>query len=285
LAYVALKVGTVGPLPSSQDGDIVESWSDFHTHACYADQIRNVSKAPKNADGLTLKTSIAYRYMDATCKIKQTRTGKRTVQYHDRKTGEITTATIDTLPALTASELVKPMHTLFGSVNRWTWFGGGRLLTPDAELDLLWNLIEGDTAHRRNAAEYQIPPWALNDNTLRRYFVRPVDGNPTREQCNLLKDPHWEDDPDWTPRSVTERKVLIRQQRRFLDYENDLAGLRIEDVRDVAKVIRSNAPIPFASVKRKRDVSDDHKRKMRRRSAGQDTKPVVRRFEREEVPA
>ncbi len=196
----------------------------------------------------------------------------------NRKTGEVDIKTFDSagdLRALLRTQAECPGHGIYGRLGREVIFY--RQSSDTVSVDLAWDIIEARTAHRRSERKFKRPPWAGRE--LTDHLIRPTTAPINSQEANDASRPHFEPDPD-----DPDARVLVRKRRGFIEIENHLGSLRLEDVRDRTKEIDTDDPVDISAGRRKVDVSDDHIRTCRDRKNGTVPMPPFDEWAREEVP-
>lgn len=168
MAELILKVGAFSPDHSYQDGDIVVAPNDRQIGSIHISHICDVRKAGFNSDGLR-PDSLAARQQQETYQYRFDRVGEKVVLRTELATG--TTELLSDTPnergeAIDVSGYIArrkshPAHRIFGVAGSEFWFGG-RVDTSRPKIDLVWDLIEGDTSFRR-ADHKKFPLGAIDE--------------------------------------------------------------------------------------------------------------------------
>lgn len=138
-----------------------------------------------------------------------------------------------------------PNNKMFGSPGAEVWYGG-RVEAPSAVLARLWDRIEGDSPHRRDARRFK--HWPFSDIELRGWLVLPTDDfdddDRTEFEAPLIND----DDP--------ENPVVEKFRANKIEWEHPqvLRGLPAARVRDRSRLIelRDEEPLDGRNLRRRK---------------------------------
>lgn len=146
MAELLLKVGTVGPDPRYQDGDIVCAWNDRMVSQRH---LSILSHPRRLAPGHRLVDSNTFDYCAALCKYKFERISRTEVRRTDRDdilAIEVFSATPNIkgeqihLEEFISRRLKHNNHRIFGTPGSEIWFGGNRDYST-VRLDTIWDAI------------------------------------------------------------------------------------------------------------------------------------------------
>lgn len=178
MAELLLKVGTVGPDPLYQDGDIVCAFNQKRIKHVHAQHICHIKNFGFNIFKLRAADTLAKVYHEKIYKYKFERISAR----------EIRRTNLDTLEEEIFSNVpnskgeyihVKDFinhqkrsnnHKIFGTAGNEFWYGGTRTPTDSALIDI-WTEIESRTAYR----EINFPNWPLSKTELKNFRAIKVD--------------------------------------------------------------------------------------------------------------
>lgn len=149
-----LKIGTVGPDPAYQDGDIVIAQNRRRVRHIHADELCHPRLAERGAGARISLDSLARRMNDELYQYRNERIGPLTIARYNLFAGgdpDIITAPDIDVPAFVARRLaVGPtQQKIFGAEGAEVWYGGHMRLT-NADLDRVWAKIEEHSAHRES---------------------------------------------------------------------------------------------------------------------------------------
>ena len=234
-----------------EDGDVVLAPNDRATLACHASRISNVRATGFNSDGLR-PDSLPRRAMDLLYRYRFDRISetevRRTDRFHD--TYEVLSGTpnghgeyIDVVSFL-RNRRRSNRHTIFGSEGSEFWFGG-KVKGDAASVSLWWDLIEGETPHRR--ADHK--KWPLSQVEESHFCALSV-ADFSEGSRKVFEAPGQEigaGDPDF-PAAHGEAKALVLARLCRVNYMDlpDLAGAiknkmsnreQSIDVRDFAQFV------------------------------------------------
>lgn len=225
---LVLKVGTIGPDPAYQDGDILCAFNRRRTRHVHAEHLCHPRLAQRASNGRIPLDHVSRAWFEATHQYRFTRVSPTTVVRENLWTHEV-----DVIGA-TPNERGEYMDVglyvrrrqqaagfgLFGPEGAEIWYGGNtRADTP--ALDAAWSAIEQHTSLR----EADFPDWPIGAQELRSHLVIRVDDFDDAEETALVAPV--QDESGGTP-------VLVRKRARRLPWR-DLHGMsaaRIAQVED-----------------------------------------------------
>lgn len=274
-----IKVGTVGPLPQYQDGDVVVAPSERRIKLGHIERLCHVKLVRKRRDGKRPMNSLPRHLMEATRQYKFTRNGlrvERTTYFTiDANGGIVRLAepTVELIPAYQIdvraylkNRLKRERHQIFGADGSEFWYGGGKDFSH-RQLDKVWDVIEAETSERRTMATYR--RWHFSETERRQFLVVPTNTAITDAEEKQLARIHTELDPDWTEptdEAPEQPFIVIRKRRRMLAYENESLGVELADIRDAQKMLDLDVAVDHKTrITRKGNVTDEQKRRMRKR--------------------
>ena len=189
MAELVLKIGTVGPDPALQDGDILCALNDDAIGYLYSQKIC-FPERQFDRDQLWVDTleGLAEIWYENTCRYKFTRVSRNEVERFNKAT--TTTDTINATPSMTSLGQMEHIRVdefvtrrkksirrtgnglpFFGTNGREVWYGHEEALTPSRSTSL-WSAIEAASGKARADAAYRF--WPLTGIELRHYLTLDV---------------------------------------------------------------------------------------------------------------
>lgn len=169
-----------GPNVHYQDSDIVSAKSDRHILCSKAEEICDHRKVAKNANGLRLD-SLAKRFQRLVYQYEFRRVAEQVVERETIASGVVDLMTPDNenehlrtdAEIFVNARLAHDAHRIFGNeaINA-IWYGGHSDLTR-ANVDRMWDLIEGERPERRT--DQAIRLWAVHEREFSRFLCIAVD--------------------------------------------------------------------------------------------------------------
>lgn len=229
MAELVLKVGTVGPDPAYQDGDIIEAFNRRRIRSVHAEHICHLKNFGFTSDGLR-PISLAQTFFEETYQYKFERVSQDEVRRTDLTT--LDTEIFGSTPNPNGEHIFvelylarrksHPKHRIFGTPGNEYWFGG-RKNTSHAALDQVWQAIEAQTIER----EVNYTKWPLSLEERKAYLAITVDDFTDAESIELT-----------TPVTETyidrgrEGQRIVKKRARFTNFNSlNLSGLEIAAVR------------------------------------------------------
>jgi hypothetical protein len=163
MAEIVLKVGTVGPDPAWQDGDIIDCFNDRRIAQIHAEVICSYANPPRNSEGNGAPGTLADFMHTKVC----------TYRFDPISSTQATrTRLADGFQnTVTLREAHINKHTIaFGSQPNTYWYGGQQLFTA-AALAAVWAEIEARTPFRK--IDHGLAP--LGNQDLKSHLAISVD--------------------------------------------------------------------------------------------------------------
>jgi hypothetical protein len=178
MAELLLKIGTVGPAPAYQDGDIVVALTDRRIGQVHLDHLCHVFNYGLNKDGWRPLDTLAQKYRESTHQFRFERLDEKTVLRTNILTGakeefgEKNNKKKEHIyvTEYLARQLGHPGHCIFGDKGREVWYGG-TIDTSVKTLDSFWPLVE-DELHVKKADHIL---WPFSDHELKHFLALKVD--------------------------------------------------------------------------------------------------------------
>jgi hypothetical protein len=246
VAELIIKVGTNGPDPAWQDGDVMHCMNQRKIRCVHAQHLCHVKQAGLTKDGLRAD-GIARKFLERTSQFKITRVSQTEIERLNLQTLEVDTIgptpnaqneRMD-VPLYIARRVAHPRHAIFGTPGAEYWYGGYKDFS-NAALDLVWNDIETDTPERE--VNYQL--WPLTSREKQVYLAFKID-DVADAVANDYERVRLETVPDLEQGGT--REVMTKRRDYFLPYK-DLPTLVLSpqeqaDIQDTTKEvdIRSDA--------------------------------------------
>jgi len=177
LAELLLKVGTRGPDPDWQDGDILVAPNDRRISQVHLEHFCHVKLAGFTYDGRR-PDGLARIYREAVCQYRFERVSNTSVRRVNLWTSDEDLIS-DTpnkdgeymnVGEYLARQIDHPAHGIFGTPGAEVWYGGNQDFDAH-KLDAVWLEVEDRAAVKR--ADYTLHPWGTND--LKHHLVLKVD--------------------------------------------------------------------------------------------------------------
>lgn len=224
-----LKVGTTGPDPAYQDGDIICAFNRRRTRSTHAQVICSPRTAARNGHGLIDLSHHSRDWFEQTHQYRFTRVSAGEVLRTDLLTTQTTllSATpnaageaID-VPLFIARRLQRPTVAMFGSTGAETWYGGD-VDDSDAKLTAVWAAIESKTPLRE--ADYA--DWPAGSEELKTMLCLRVNDFDDAEQEALAAPVMDLTNP--------ENPVMVRRRTRMVNWRGlpDMTAQRIAQIED-----------------------------------------------------
>lgn len=172
MAELVLKIGTVGPDPAYQDGDIVEAFNEHRILSAHAQNFCRPALAGFTPDGLRPTGSLLEALLSRINVYKFERISRTGVVRTDIRGGTqdlLSPEALDVREFITR-RLKHPAHVIFGTPGREVWYGKSRYFDV-ATIASIWDVIEAQTPERR--INYQ--KMGHSDLVLKHYLVLTVD--------------------------------------------------------------------------------------------------------------
>lgn len=221
MAELLLKVGTVGPDPRWQDGDIVCCFSDRIISQRHLDILAHPRHLPP---GRRAVDSHCFDYFDAVCRYKFERISALEVRRTDRvlSTVDVVSKTPNAagerinVATYVRRHLATPNHKIFGASGREIWFGGKRDYSA-AVLDGVWTRAEA----RDGTLKANFPEFPITARERRHFLPISIDDPTDAEVFDLLASDVFD---DMNPSGEVEDTYTLRARATFVEWEN-LAGM------------------------------------------------------------
>lgn len=178
MAELLLKIGTVGPDPAYQDGDIVVAQNDRRISQVHLEHHCHVNNFGFTNDGRRPADTLAQKFREATHQYKFERISSDTVLRTDLLTlksdelGEKDNENGEHIyvAQFIARQLNSPHHGIFGEPGKEVWYGG----TVDYSkkiLDDFWPLVEEELKIRKDDYSF----WPFSDHELKHFLALKTD--------------------------------------------------------------------------------------------------------------
>lgn len=177
MAELLLKVGTRGPDPDWQDGDIIVAPNDRRISQLHLENLCHVKKEGFTHNGRR-PDGLARTYREKVCQYRFERVSGRTIRRVNLWTDEVEEFSdlpnakgerID-VPLFVARALNNPKHAIFGTPGAEVWYGG-RQDFSSSNLDKVWPMAEDEL--EMNRTDFTFHPWGSED--LKRHLALKVD--------------------------------------------------------------------------------------------------------------
>lgn len=233
-----LKVGTVGPEPAYQDGDIVCAFNRRRTRHVHANALCHPRRAQRQSNGLIAIDHVSRHYMERVHQYKFERVNHNTVVRTNLWTGDVDVVGAtpnDKGEVIDVDLYVRRRRQaqgfgLFGSEGAEVWYGGSQRL-DNATMTAVWNAIEEHSPERE--ANYGL--WPLGTEELKHFLAIHVDDFDDAEEQALVAPEVDDSDP--------ENVITIRTRHRHLPWR-ELRGMTSQRI---AQVTDRNIPIDIRS--------------------------------------
>ena len=232
MAELVLKVGTSGPDPAYQDGDIIHAFTRRAIRCVHSEHICHLKNFGYTPDGLR-PDSLAKMWREKTHKYRFERVSRTEIKRTDLATlaEDVLGPTMNTareqidVPQFIERQLRDGRHCLFGTPGREVWYGG-HIDISHARLNLVWAEIEARTAFR----EMNFPRWPLSLDPM--ILPLPVT-DMSDERAELLTKEEWHEDP------VPRLSRLIRRRNYSVAWRAlpSSVGLTVTEVLDPSRRI------------------------------------------------
>ena len=167
MAELIIKIGTRGPDPVYQDGDIISAYHNRAIRSLHAQHICNPNNFGFKPDGLR-SDSLAKFFFETTRKYRMERISRTQVNRINIATLEA--ETISDVPNAKGEyidvglflrrKLLHPKHLIFGTPGNEIWYGGATDYT-NANLDVVWTGIESRTTNVES--DFRLCPLGIQD--------------------------------------------------------------------------------------------------------------------------
>lgn len=224
MAELVLKVGTVGPDPSWQDGDVIDCFNDRRIKQIHAEVVCSYASPPRNNEGNGLEGTLCDFMHTKVC----------TFRYDPLADGtairiRLADNAVDRIPIRDAHT---NKHTIaFGFAPNIYWYGGQQLFTA-AALDLVWTEIEARTPFR--LADHTLAPLGTQD--LKSHLAIKVDDFSEAERVTLTS-PRY--DAEAEPNMLKKREHTVQWRAMAL-------GVPVRDVENPAVSIDVRRNVSFS---------------------------------------
>jgi len=234
MAELIIKIGTNGPNPAYQDGDIVDAFNSRRIKFGHAWDICKPHDKGFNSDGL--RDSILLEAFESkTNEYKYERISKTEVRRTNLKTLNVVVIgkTPDSnghfihVEAFLVRRLRNNRHRIFGSSGSERWYGGESINMSNTVVGEIWDAIEINTPHRRQDFE----KLSLSPNMKKAFLVLSVDDFDDAVADQLVE-PVSEKYID--PQGVELERIKVKR-KRYVNYPIiPLIASSIEDIRNRA---------------------------------------------------
>ena len=241
-----LKVGSNGPDPEYQDGDVVCAFNERRILCCHAEMICHVQKVELNSEGLNPEDCLTRWMLEQFSQFKFERVSDTEVKRTNTLTGS--SDIIDSTPnndgeymlvdQFLANKRKRNDHNIFGRDGAEVWFGG-KIDTTIENVNLLWDKIESESDNIR--ADHK--RWPLTSLEKMRFFGVNTnhgdhDGDCDDEECE-----------EHVRSSVDEHDGSLLKKRAYYVHYTDLSlpsSVSVEDIRNPEKLLDIREEITFA---------------------------------------
>lgn len=239
-----LKVGSNGPDPEYQDGDIVCAFNERRILCCHAEMICHVQKVELNNDGLNPEDCLTRWMLEQFSQFKFERVSSTEV----KRTNLLTNSSdvISSTPngdgeymhvdLFLSGKRRKNDHHIFGRDGAEVWFGG-KIDTSLENVNLLWNKIESESDN----VKVNHQRWPLSKLEKKRFFGINTNHEDHENDC----DDH--ECEEHVRSSVDENNAILKQRAYNVHYA-DLSlpsSITVEDIRDREKILDIREDIIF----------------------------------------
>lgn len=218
MADLLLKVGTRGPDPDWQDGDIMCAFNQRSIHCCHAQHICHPRLAERDGGGLIVESALLRNWYEVTHQYRFERISNREIRRVNLldQTEETLSnqpnaqgQAID-VPLFVRRRRQKPDHCLFGEDGREYWYGGRKDMSAP-RIATVWDAIEAKTELRRTDAQFT--RWPAGQQELRSHlFVRTEDFDDATTEELLAAETELQG----------EEEVTLQRRQNQVDWERDL---------------------------------------------------------------
>ena len=227
MAEIILKVGTVGPDPLYQDGDVIDAFNNRRIKQIHAEVVCSYANPPRNRDGNGVEASLSdfmhtkvFTHRFDPISSSQAMRTRLFDGFQDR---------------VSLKEAHVNKHTIkFGLEPNVYWYGGQQLFT-DVALDLVWDEIEAKTPLLRS--NFTLAPLGTQD--LKSHLALSVDDFDETKRMNLVS-PRYDDDTDVNP----EANMIKKRDNQVLWRVLNL-GVPISDIDDKEKSVDVRKAVTF----------------------------------------
>jgi len=224
----------VGNGPQYKDGDILHAANDRRIAEVHVSNICNKRNFGFNKHGLRAAGTVLDAWMQKRSKYVFRRISKYEIQRVTLATDAVEVLSNKpnsdgeymNVPLFLQRRLKSKQHLIFGTPGAEYWYGGA--VTPSQDdLNVMWDLIEQNTAYDRK--DYTQFPYT--ERELKQHLALKVDDMTDAEASDamapLMSEPEDED----------EEPVMLKKRKNRLDYKNDLGFSEAEkaDIENVSK--------------------------------------------------
>ncbi len=227
MPHLTLKIGTVGPDPLYQDGDIVCAFNDRRIKCCHAEMICHPRKEGFNSHGLRIPKGLAQLFYDNTHQYKFERLNKVEMKRINLITGEeeIFGATPNTngeyidVPLFISKRISNKNHVIFGQEGREYWYGGKKDFSTK-NIGKVWINIEDRTVFK----ESDHKRWPFSHREKKAFLIIDTDdfGDVVSDLLVSREDKNGK---------------MIRKRKNMVDWKNLDLGVSRADIRNPGKEI------------------------------------------------
>lgn len=257
MAELLLKVGTIGPDPRWQDGDVVCAWNSRMVSQRHLSIIAHPRLLPPGRRAID---SHAFDYLGGVCRFRFERISATEVRRTDttgalpveifNNTANAQGERID-VGAYLARQLRHPNHAIFGAAGTEIWFGGRRDYAT-SRLDAIWTKVEARSGLLK-ADHDQFPitetekrhflPITLDDfsdATMFALLARDVSDTMEDGADRLVVNQRRVSHVDWEnlPGMTRGRRAQVRDGGRSADHRRSLGNFDQSSVREKTLVGR-----------------------------------------------
>lgn len=248
MSELLLKVGTVGPDPEYQDGDILCAFNQKRILMTNAQNICNPWKFQKNQEGFLDVDSLPYKMYARTVQYRYELVKDKIFEYDQWDGGKVREVKMKKFQLWYRRRLkawLKPNTNnglpFFNTMFEPIWFLGNVKLDDIDIVTAVWNDIETDSPKRR----VDNLRWPMGSGDKRDHLIVPVTDFTDMKAVEFVK-PVYDDE-------LKEEPIELKKRANSVPIESELlTSLKttIEDVRDVTKEIdrRDEEPLDITKI-------------------------------------
>jgi hypothetical protein len=224
LAELVIKIGTVGPNPAYQDGDIIAAFNQRRIRQVHAEHICDINNFGFKSDGLR-PDSISRTIQDLTREYRFERISETQVNRIILATQSIETFSnpeID-VKSFVERRLNHPKHRIFGTPGSEVWYGGDTDFS-NAKLNTVWQQIEAQTPN----LESNFTLWPLGTQDKKSFLSIKVDDFTDEETVELTSKETDTSDP---------LSEIVQKRKWRVDWKSLTLPASIPDIQDRTKEV------------------------------------------------
>lgn len=237
-----LKVGSNGPDPEYQDGDIVCAFNERRVLCCHAEMICHVQKVELNSEGLNPEDCLTRWMLEQFSQFKFERVSATEVKRTNTLTGSsnIINSTPNSngecmlVDQFLVNKRKRNDHSIFGREGAEVWFGG-KIDTAIENVNLLWDKIENESDNIRDDHQR----WPLSEVEKKSFLGINTNHEDHENDCD---DGECE---EHVRHSADDNGKILKHRAYHVPYADLSLPVTVDDIRNPEKIIDIRDEIIF----------------------------------------